>query len=172
MGKPLPYSSELALLDFNLFRSLQNDSNDKNIILGNQLKTFWQTCSNKKKQTNKKIRNFYGNCIITLVEWWVRVVKTKGYYVIDEYMLILIFYSSRNFCKIQIKWSRQKHIKLGVLAQPSLCSILIEIRIVYAVLCRKIYSPACNIFPMHTTLQVYRNSITILMTNVQISSTL
>ncbi|XP_055698617.1 histone-lysine N-methyltransferase SETMAR-like [Phlebotomus papatasi] len=72
-----PYSPDIALSDYHLFRSLQNNLNGKKIKnvedVKNHLDTFF----------NEKPRNFYESGIRKLVERWEWIAEHDGKYIID-----------------------------------------------------------------------------------------
>ena len=71
-----PYSPDLALSDYYLFRSLQNDLNgktfDSNEAVKNELIQFFAS----KNQT------FYESGIMKLTERWQKVIEQNGQYII------------------------------------------------------------------------------------------
>ena len=72
----LPYSPDIAPLDFHLFRSLQNFLNGKNF---NSL----EDCKSHLEQFfAQKDKKFWENGIMKLPEKWQKVMEQKGEYVI------------------------------------------------------------------------------------------
>ncbi|KZC14856.1 Histone-lysine N-methyltransferase SETMAR, partial [Dufourea novaeangliae] len=72
-----PYSPDIALLDYYLFRSLQNDLNGKKFAsleaVKNHISSFF----------NSKPKSFYDRGIRMLPERWEKIVENNGNYIID-----------------------------------------------------------------------------------------
>ena len=72
----LPYSPDIAPLDFHLFRSLQNSLNGKNV-------NSVEDCKRHLKQFfARKDKKFWENGIMKLPGKWQNVVEQKGEYIV------------------------------------------------------------------------------------------
>ena len=73
----LPYSPDIAPLDFHLIRSLQNSLNGKNF-------NFLEDCKRHLEQFfAQKDAKFWEDGIMKLPEKWQKVVEQKGEYVVQ-----------------------------------------------------------------------------------------
>ena len=72
-----PYSSDLALSDYHLFRSLQHHLNGKTFDSNKAVKNKLIQFLHSKNQT------FYKSGIMKLTERWQKVIKQNGQYIID-----------------------------------------------------------------------------------------
>ena len=72
-----PYSPDLALFNYHLFRSLQNHLNGKTFDLNEAVKNELIQFFASKNQT------FYESGIMKLTERWQKVIEQNGQYIID-----------------------------------------------------------------------------------------
>ena len=79
-----PYSLDLALSDYHLFRSLQNHLNGKTFDLNEAVKNELIQFFASKNQT------FYESGIMELTERWQKVIKQNGQYIIDLCLLFVL----------------------------------------------------------------------------------
>ena len=72
-----PYSPDLALSDYYLFRSLQNHFNGKKFVSNKAVKNELIQFFTSKNQT------FYESGIVKLTERWQKIINQSSQYIID-----------------------------------------------------------------------------------------
>ena len=89
-----PYSLDLALSDYFLFRSLQNSLNGKNFNNDDDIKSYLiQFFANKNQK-------FYERGIMMLPERWQKIIDQNGQHIIKLYNIIKLFSSMKKLSLI------------------------------------------------------------------------